>query len=132
MIQKAINNRVTVHTCSPFSFIFIVFFIVPPQITPFEFSENAIDAEETVSIICTVSKGDFPLDISWKHNSHDISPVDGVSVTRPSKKIIQLIIDSVHASNAGEYTCTAKNKAGETSHTAVLNVNGENSFNFVD
>lgn len=72
-----------------------------------------------------MSKGDFPLDITWSHNSYNISPVEGVTITRPSRKIGQLIIDSVQASNAGIYTCIAKNKAGEAKHSAILNVNGD-------
>lgn len=67
----------------------------------------------------------MPLEISWKHNSYNISPYDGITTSRTSKRISQISIDSVQASHSGEYTCTAKNKAGEISHSAILNVNGE-------
>lgn len=100
-------------------------FLVSPEISPFEFTDNPIDAEDFATISCAVSKGDMPLEISWKHNSYSISPGEGITTSRTSKRISQLSIDSVQATHAGEYTCTAKNKAGEASHTAVLNVNGE-------
>lgn len=102
----------------------MVTILVPPEISPFEFNDNPIDAGDFTSISCIISKGDFPLGISWKHNNYTISPVDGITVTRTSKRLSQLTIDSVQASHMGEYTCYAKNKAGQSSHTAVLNVNG--------
>lgn len=74
---------------------------------------------------CTVHKGDIPLQISWTHNSHNITPSAGVAVSRTSRRNSQLSIDSVQASHAGEYTCQAKNKAGTAAFSAVLNVNGE-------
>lgn len=87
--------------------------------------DNPVNADEFASLFCTVSKGDLPLRIMWQHNSYNITPVDGITTTRTSRRISQLSIESVQAHHAGRYTCTAKNRAGETSHTAILNVNGE-------
>lgn len=81
-------------------------------------------------VLCTISKGDLPIEITWTHNSYPISPVDGITITKTSKRISQLTIDNVEATHAGRYTCTAKNKAGEASHTAILNVNGEHNNDF--
>lgn len=67
----------------------------------------------------------MPLNITWRHNSRVINPLDGITVSRTSKRISQLSIDSVQASHAGEYSCIARNKAGSSSHTAILNVNGD-------
>lgn len=100
------------------------FLTVPPQISPFEFSEDSVDAEEYTSVTCTVFKGDFPIQISWKHNGYNITPVEGITISRTSKRNSQLSIDSVQASHSGEYLCIAKNKAGEASYSANLNVNG--------
>ena len=39
-----------------------------------------------------------------------------------------LIIDRLEFSHRGNYTCTASNAAGKSSHTAELKVNGKTSF----
>lgn len=41
-----------------------------------------------------------------------------------------LSIDSVSHAHAGKYTCVAKNKAGEATYSADLNVNGYYFFIF--
>lgn len=78
------------------------------------------------SLTCTVNKGDLPIQITWTHNSRPIGPNEGITTTRTSKRISQLSIESVQADHAGEYTCSATNSAGTTTHSAILNVNGEN------
>lgn len=105
--------------------------LVPPQITAFDFGEEAINAEEYTLITCSVFKGDLPIEITWKHNSRTIDPLDGVTIARTSKRSSQLSIESAQAMHSGEYTCTAKNGAGHSSHSAVLNVNGEQSDSFL-
>lgn len=47
-------------------------------------------------------------------------------VSNAGRKISTLSIDSVDASHSGIYTCVAENKAGKTSFSAKLNVNGKN------
>lgn len=100
------------------------FVVVPPQITPFDFTENPVNSEDMSSLFCTVHKGDFPIKITWTLNGRPIDTSQGISVMRTNKRISQLSIDSVHAEHTGEYTCTAKNTAGSTHHSAVLHVNG--------
>ncbi|XP_063932336.1 cell adhesion molecule Dscam1 isoform X3 [Zophobas morio] len=97
--------------------------MVPPQITPFDFTENPVNSEDMSSLFCTVHKGDFPIKITWTLNGRPIDTSQGISVMRTNKRISQLSIDSVHAEHTGEYTCTAKNTAGSTHHSAVLHVN---------
>lgn len=41
-----------------------------------------------------------------------------------NKKVSTLSIDSVSFETAGEYICVARNRAGSTTFSAVLNVNG--------
>jgi hypothetical protein len=82
-----------------------------------------------VSAMCTVNKGDLPLEISWIHA--DTSGIerrlvtnDGVVVTRTNQRISMLSIEAVKARHRGNYTCMAKNKGGATQHSAVLYING--------
>lgn len=94
-----------------------------PQILPFDFGEETVDSGDPASVTCTVVKGDLPVEIVWLHNNRTIRNENGVSILK-RRKVSTLDIDSVSPENAGEYTCLAKNTAGSTSYTAVLNVNG--------
>ncbi|XP_023287722.1 hemicentin-1 [Orussus abietinus] len=98
---------------------------VAPQIAPITFGEELVNWGEQASAICSVLKGDFPIDIRWSLNGEEISQEShpDVSVTRTGKKTSLLSIDSVTARHAGEYTCVAGNLAGTTSRTAALSVN---------
>lgn len=97
---------------------------VPPQIVPFDFGEEAVNSGDMVSVMCTVHKGDFPIDTTWTLNGKNLTYVEGVTVMLTNKRISQLSIDSVDAAHAGEYTCRAANKAGVAIHSATLIVNG--------
>lgn len=97
---------------------------VPPQIGAFEFSDNPINSGDATSIFCTVSKGDFPIDLIWTLNGRNIVEYDGITVMRTTKRVSQLNIDSVQAEHAGKYVCTARNAAGNASHSTSLHVNG--------
>jgi hypothetical protein len=105
-------------------------FPVPPQITPFEFGDETFNAEDTVSLTCTVAKGDLPLKIFWEFNGANLSSGNGISISRSTKRISMLSIDSIMANHRGNYTCIAGNDAGRMSHMAHLNVNGRNALIF--
>ncbi|XP_076655523.1 Down syndrome cell adhesion molecule 1 isoform X18 [Halictus rubicundus] len=107
--------------------------MVGPQLAPFSFGEEAANAGEMATVQCAVIKGDLPLKIVWSLNGRPIeagrasgdhgynSP--DIVVSRGSKRISTLTIDSVAARHAGEYKCTATNAAGSTWHASVLSVN---------
>jgi hypothetical protein len=97
---------------------------VPPQIVPFDFGEAATNSGDVATVNCVVTKGDFPMNIRWSVNGQPVEHVDGITVGHLSKKISALSIDSVEAKHAGEYVCTAQNKAGTITHSATLYVNG--------
>lgn len=101
-------------------------FIVQPSITPFEFGEEAVDSGEMVSILCTVSKGDLPINISWLLNNRNVNQHSGISIIRTNNRISQLSIDSVQEEHSGLYECAASNLAGIARHSARLSVNGIN------
>nr|XP_029721390.1 LOW QUALITY PROTEIN: Down syndrome cell adhesion molecule-like protein Dscam2 [Aedes albopictus] len=98
--------------------------MVLPQIVPFDFGEESINAMDMVSAYCSVNKGDLPMQIRW---SRDNQPIDGssegISVSRTNQRISVLSIESVRDIHSGNYTCTAENKAGRAQHTATLFVN---------
>jgi hypothetical protein len=73
---------------------------------------------------CAVTKGDFPITITWKFNNRFVNDIPGVTVSQINKRISTISIDSVEALHSGNFTCIAVNKAGSVSYSAVLNVNG--------
>ncbi|XP_011879398.1 PREDICTED: Down syndrome cell adhesion molecule-like protein Dscam2 [Vollenhovia emeryi] len=98
--------------------------MVSPQIAPFSFGEKPINAGDLVSEQCVVTKGDFPLEITWTFDGRPIQSYHGdVIVSDTRKRVKQLTIESVAARHAGEYTCVASNAAGSVSHSAILDVN---------
>lgn len=98
-------------------------FSVPPQIVPFDFGDESVNSGEFASASCSVHKGDLPINISWYHNNETVIEGNGVTVMK-NKKVSTLSIDSVSFETAGQYTCLAKNRAGHSSFSAILNVNG--------
>ncbi|KAI4460603.1 basigin related [Holotrichia oblita] len=96
---------------------------VPPQILHFDFGNDVVNSGEMAIVNCAVTKGDFPLTISWSLENRTINQLEGISITNTNKRVSQLAIDSVGAQHAGTYTCHAKNPAGSTEYSAVLRVN---------
>lgn len=105
---------------------FIELLSVAPQIAPFSIGDEPANWGEAVSAVCTIIKGDLPIDISWALNGEPIvdDRLDGVSISSTGKRVSLLTIEAVSARHAGEYTCTASNAAGATSFAAILAVNG--------
>lgn len=101
-------------------------FSVAPQIAPFSISDEPANWGEAVSAVCTVVKGDLPIEVSWALNGEPITKENyaDVSISSTSKRVSVLTIDAASPRHAGEYTCTASNAAGATSYSATLAVNG--------
>ncbi|XP_059046511.1 cell adhesion molecule Dscam2 isoform X29 [Achroia grisella] len=99
--------------------------MVVPQVTQFNFGEDILNAGDTVSLTCTVGKGDLPLKIHWQLNDQILysGNNNGIIINRNGKRISVLSIDNVQHEHIGNYTCIAENDAGHSSHSAVLNVN---------
>ncbi|XP_076239566.1 Down syndrome cell adhesion molecule 1 [Calliopsis andreniformis] len=98
--------------------------MVLPQIMPFSFGDEPVNSGEVISATCSIMKGDTPIEIVWKLNGRtiDFSNPD-MTVTRITKHMSALSIESVAARHAGEYTCVATNRAGNVSHSTTLAVN---------
>lgn len=77
-----------------------------------------------VQVACLVSDGDLPIAFDWKLNNNSLKKFDDISISVMGKRSSIIVIESVSYSHAGNYTCFAKNKAGETSYVAELQVNG--------
>jgi len=98
---------------------------VLPKISPFDFGEEAIFAGETAQVACLVMEGDQPMEIMWFYNGNvDVKNLQGVTVVKAGRKGSNLVIDPTLSSHQGNYTCSARNRAGTSSFTALLNVNG--------
>lgn len=101
-----------------------VFLLVLPQIVPFDFGNDEINAMDMVSASCTVNKGDFPIKIFWLRNDQPIYTSDGVSISRTNQRISILSIESVQDRHSGNYSCVAENLAGSVNLTTSLWVTG--------
>lgn len=100
-------------------------FAVAPQIGSFTFGDDPLNAGETASLTCLITKGDSPLEIVWMFNNEPVDPTQhDIVISETGKRTKQLTIDPVSARHAGEYTCIASNIAGSTSRSAQLIVNG--------
>jgi hypothetical protein len=98
---------------------------VLPQIQPFSFGDEPANAGDMSVVQCAVVKGDSPITISWIFNGVEITPgYQGILLSKTNQRISTLSIEAVRAHHSGEYTCRARNAAGEVEHTVHLNVNG--------
>lgn len=99
---------------------------VAPQILQFSFGEEPSNSGDLVSVTCSAHKGDTPIELEWAFNGKPIKSRHGTDVVIGStnKKNSVLTIDSVSAIYAGEYGCTASNKAGSITKSAILEING--------
>ena len=106
------------------------FLSVLPQIVPFEFGDDVVNVQESVSAMCSVNKGDLPIKIWWSLTASDgvernLSTSDSVVIAQTGNKVSLINIESVEAKHRGNYTCWAKNRAGIAQHSSYLSVKGE-------
>lgn len=107
-------------------FIFSLFvFTVPPQIAPFDISEDPLNAGEFFQVTCSVKGGDLPIKISWMLNNKDVALYPEISTSLIGKRGSALSIESISHEHAGKYTCLASNLAGNETYSSNLLVNGD-------
>lgn len=99
---------------------------VAPQLMPFSFGEGSLTAGQPITVQCMIVDGDLPMTLRWMFHGKELSSQMGISTFLLNPRVSLLSIDAVAAGHAGDYTCTAKNSAGQTNHTASLFVNGKN------
>ncbi|XP_064216067.1 Down syndrome cell adhesion molecule isoform X4 [Tribolium castaneum] len=96
--------------------------MVLPHISPFSFGDTPVHSGQTAQVTCLVSEGDLPLTITWSFQGGLLDSNSGVITTMIGKKASSLLIDSVSEVQSGNYTCTARNRAGSSDYTASLDV----------
>lgn len=80
--------------------------------------------DETVSVTCTVSGGDLPINFIWLLNRVPIEPYQEILIDKRGKRISALTIESLKSIHRGNITCLAENAAGAVEYTSELMVNG--------
>ncbi|XP_050305187.1 cell adhesion molecule Dscam2 isoform X11 [Anthonomus grandis grandis] len=97
--------------------------MVPPQIAPFDFGESPLNAGDFLQVMCTAREGDLPISIEWQLNHKKLANLPEVTVSSAGKRASTLSVESISHSHAGNYSCVARNKAGEAEYIAELKVN---------
>lgn len=95
-----------------------------PKILPFAFGDEPSYLGESTTVQCSLSSGDLPVKFSWRLNGRIVNDVSGINIVALGKKTSVLSIDSLDESHAGNFTCTAKNRAGSSSYSSELVVKG--------
>ena len=97
---------------------------------PFTFGKPIFNEGEYVLISCIVSSGDLPLTITWSLQGVAVNSLNngvgetGIFTNPAGPRANSLSIASVDYKHSGEYTCTARNTAGNASYSATLKVKG--------
>lgn len=91
---------------------------------PFEIEES-IYYGESVQMTCHASKGDRPISITWTFEGKELSSRNmDIKTMKMAEQTSFLSIPSVTGAHSGNYTCIARNKAGEDRYSTTLHVKG--------
>lgn len=77
-----------------------------------------------VSVQCILGEGDLPVKILWKFNDNHLDSGDGIMINAFGSRVSNMMIESVEGRHAGNYTCSAQNRAGSRHFMAELEVIG--------
>jgi hypothetical protein len=104
--------------------LFIIISLVPPSIVPFAY-DDLVNIGDSIDLVCQVSKGDRPLQITWIFQGiNDGDTYSHIKTKRITEKSSLLTIPNANSHHSGRYTCTAKNRGGSVSFTTRIIVNG--------
>lgn len=94
-----------------------------PKLQPLIFP-SSVKPGSRVSAVCLTTSGGSSVTLSWLKDGKDIGALGNVFVDT-KRGLSTILIELVDISNAGNYTCIAKNRAGFDSVTATLDVQGK-------
>ncbi|XP_065296212.1 cell adhesion molecule Dscam1-like isoform X5 [Dermacentor albipictus] len=97
-----------------------------PKLQPFSFP-GSVKPGSRISAMCLATSGTHQVTMSWLKDGNDLSSAKNVFV-ETKRGLSTILIEPVEVSNAGNYTCIAKNRAGFDSYTAVLDVQAPPSW----
>ncbi|XP_040359843.2 Down syndrome cell adhesion molecule-like protein 1 [Ixodes scapularis] len=97
-----------------------------PRLQPFSFPPT-VKPGSRVLVACTTTSGGSQVTLSWLKDGKDIGSAKNVFV-ETKRGASMIIVEPVEISNAGNYTCIAKNRAGFDSFTATLDVQAPPSW----
>lgn len=83
-----------------------------------------------VSVQCILGEGDLPVKILWEFNGKKLESENGIIVSAFGSRVSNMMIESVEGRHAGNYTCSAQNRAGTESFMAELKIIGTNRSTF--
>lgn len=87
------------------------------------FTETKITEGEDIKLTAKVSGNPVP-DVIWQKGGKPIREGRRIKIDKSKNGVHSLRIPRAQADDGGEYTCIARNKAGEASCSAKLTVEG--------
>ena len=88
------------------------------------FGKDVVNEGEFGQLVCTVISGDPPFTFTWSLQGDIVHSEPGLTTSQIGGRTSMLMINSVGHRHTGQYTCTVGNKAGLTSMSTELKVNG--------
>ncbi|XP_076318854.1 cell adhesion molecule Dscam1-like isoform X5 [Tachypleus tridentatus] len=95
---------------------------VPPKIQPFGFPEF-VEEGKLIQVTCGLETHDTADEFQWFKDGRPLRSDEQWTVLSPGIVSV-LVIKSVTTETSGNYTCVARNSAGQDEYTAALQVNG--------
>ena len=94
------------------------------MLTPMSFGEDVVNEGDYGQLFCSVTRGDPPFAFTWSLHGDSIHTEPSLTTNQVGGRASLLTISSIGHRHSGLYTCTVSNKAGQTSVTTELKVNG--------
>ena len=93
-------------------------------IQPFSFNQDGLNGGTSTKIVCTITAGDSPLEISWFKDQEPLVQNDKIKVVALDDMTSILSMKKLDLEHSGIYTCQASNPAGVTKYSSSLRVKG--------